>query len=326
VSAAAQPANTKAKYASTPAVSSAVLAHATTPLPLEILRFKKSERQLHWAVAVPFIICYATALVLVTVYNPAPTRAFRAVFSWTHRLSGACLFLLPLWTVLRHRQDFDVHLHNVRTAWRWRLADVKWLFLTGLSIVNKRVVLPDQGKFNAGEKLNFMFLTASYPLFLVTGFLIWLPGVAFASWILHLSLAALATPLVFGHIFMATVNPDTRVGLQGMISGYVNRRWAQHHYRLWYNERFGHLHRPPASEVKPARKPSLVPVQALAAPAPARGATIVPLATSAESTVHNTNNKRVVSFKPNQKNDLTVMSWPPALQPAPATQVVAETE
>ena len=121
----------------------------------------------------------------------------------------------------------------------------------GLSVIDKRVVLPDQGKFNAGEKLNFMFLTASYPLFLLTGFLIWLPGVAFASWILHLSLAALATPLIVGHVFMATVNPDTRVGLQGMITGYVNRHWAQHHYRHWYNEHFGHLHRPPPPEPRP---------------------------------------------------------------------------
>lgn len=260
MSAAAQPANTKARYASTPALPLAVIAHAATPLPNEILRFRKSERQLHWAIAVPFMICYATALVLVAVYNPAPARPFRAFFSWTHRLSGVCLFLLPLWTVLRHRHDFDLYFHNVRTAWRWRVADVKWLLLTGRSIVDKRVELPDQGKFNAGEKLNFMFLTASYPLFLVTGLLIWLPGVAFASWILHLLLAALATPLIFGHVFMATVNPETRVGLRGMTTGHVNRRWAQHHYRLWYNEHFAHLHRPP--------QPEPVPTHAVPAPGP----------------------------------------------------------
>jgi formate dehydrogenase subunit gamma len=326
VSAAAQPANTKAKCAQTPAIPSDVLAHATTPLPLEILRFKKCERQLHWAIAVPFIICYATAVVLVVVYNPAPTRAFRAVFSWTHRLSGACLFLLPLWTVLRHRHEFDVHFHNVRTAWRWTLEDVKWLFLTGLSIVNKRVVLPDQDKFNAGEKLNFMFLTASYPLFLVTGFLIWLPGVAFASWILHLSLAALATPLIVGHIFMATVNPDTRVGLQGMISGYVNRRWAQHHYRLWYNERFGHLHRPPAPDVKPVHKPSLVIVPALAPPAPARAVAVVLVSDGQEPLVHEMNQANVSSFKHKPEKDLSEIYWPPAKPSSPASQVVAETE
>jgi hypothetical protein len=73
----------------------------------------------------------------------------------------------------------------------------------------------------------------------VTGAMMWLPGIAFASWMLHVSLAALATPFVLGHVFMATVNPDTRQGLSGMISGRVDRRWAKHHYGRWYRENFG---------------------------------------------------------------------------------------
>jgi formate dehydrogenase gamma subunit len=254
---------------------------------------------------VPFIICYATALVLVAAYNPDPTRPYRALFSWTHRLSGLCLLFLPLWTVLRHRSDFDLHLQNVRTAWRWRLEDVKWLFLMGMSVIDKRVSLPDQGKFNAGEKLNFMFLTASYPLYIITGVLIWMPGVAFASWILHISLAALATPLMFGHVFMATVNPDTRVGLEGMITGHVDRHWAQHHYRHWYNEHFGHLHRTPIPEDQPALA-SLPPEQAESAfPTPDR----VALALS----------------KQLENKDLHQGTWPPVLRPSPAGQAVPET-
>ena len=88
-----------------------------------------------------------------------------------------------------------------------------------------------------------MVLTATYPLYIVTGLLIWLPGVAFLSWMIHLIMAAMATPLILGHIFMATVNPDTRVGLSGMISGFVDRHWAEHHYRrAGTTSTFGHLH------------------------------------------------------------------------------------
>jgi formate dehydrogenase subunit gamma len=288
---------------------SSATAHARAPLPEEILRFRASERQLHWAIAVPFMTCYVTALVLVAVYNPDPTRPLRALFSWTHRLSGVCLFLLPLWTVLRHRRDFALHFRNVHTVWRWRLEDVKWLFMMGLSMFDKRVELPDQGKFNAGEKLNFMFLTASYPLYIVTGFLIWLPGVAFASWILHLSLAAMATPLILGHVFMATVNPDTRVGLQGMTTGYVNRHWAQHHYRHWYNEHFGHLHKAP--------EPSPEPAMALAA--------IPEVRTETRTLAQTLNNAPVVPIKHRPKKDLPVRGWPGAMQPASPSQAVSET-
>jgi formate dehydrogenase subunit gamma len=284
-------------------------ASARIPLPEEILRFRASERQLHWAIAVPFMVCYTTAIVMVAVYNPAPMRPFRAVFSWIHRLSGVCLFLLPLWTVVRHRYDFALHFRNVHSVWRWRLEDVKWLFLIGLSIFYKRIELPDQGKFNAGEKLNFMFLTASYPLYILTGFLIWLPGVAFASWILHLSMAAMATPLIFGHVFMATVNPDTRIGLPGMISGYVNRHWAQHHYRHWYNEHFGHLHKQP--------EPSPEPVMALAA--------LPEAAIEAPAIVQNVNPDQVVVAKPRPKKDLPIRGWPGAMQPASPSRAVSET-
>lgn len=37
---------------------------------------------------------------------------------------------------------------------------------------------------------------------------------------------------------MALVNPDTRRGLNGMITGSVDRHWASHHYGRWYREHF----------------------------------------------------------------------------------------
>ncbi|MEI6667893.1 MAG: cytochrome b/b6 domain-containing protein [Acidobacteriota bacterium] len=203
---------------------------------------------MHWAIAIPFMVCLGTALVLFAVYNPHPTRPYRAAFSWLHRLSGTCLALLPLWSVVKHRAEWAMHFRNIREVWSWRLADLKWLALMGPSTLNKQIELPDQGKFNAAEKINFMILTATWPLYVLTGVLIWLPGVAFLSWLIHLAMATAAIPLIFGHIFMATVNPDTRVGLSGMISGLVDREWAQHHYRRWYDETFPgtahHAHHP----------------------------------------------------------------------------------
>lgn len=205
----------------------------------EILRFRASERHLHWAIAVPFKVCYLTALILVTVYNPHPHRPLREVVSWVHRLSGVCLALLPPFAIAWHWRDFRTHFHNVRGAWSWSADDVKWLLLVAPAAVTRRVTLPDQGKFNAAEKINLMVLTATYPVYLVTGVTIWFFGPPFVSWLVHFSLAITATPLLLGHVFMATVNPDTRVGLQGMLTGLVDREWARHHYRRWYDEHYG---------------------------------------------------------------------------------------
>jgi formate dehydrogenase gamma subunit len=177
-------------------------------------------------------------LILVIVYNPDPQRPLRAAVSWVHRLSGVCLIVFPLLTLLRNRGDYRIHLDNIRQAWVWALDDLKWLFLSGLAAISSKVKLPEQGKFNAAEKLNFMMVMGTYPLFIVTGVLIWLPDIAFYSWMVHFAMAVVVTPLLVGHIFMATVNPSTRVGLSGMISGFVDRKWARHHYGRWYRENF----------------------------------------------------------------------------------------
>jgi formate dehydrogenase subunit gamma len=110
--------------------------------------------------------------------------------------------------------------------------------MMGLAAVSKRFTLPEQGKFNAAEKINFMTLMSTYPLYILTGLVIWWTDGALLSWLVHFGMAIIATPLIAGHIFMATINPDTRSGLPGMTSGYVDRDWAKHHYTRWYREHF----------------------------------------------------------------------------------------
>ena len=213
----------------------------TEPESDTILRFRVSERWVHWSIAIPFMICFSTALILVLAYNPDPSRPYRALFSWVHRASGVALIVMPLVALIRGRAEWKIHLDNIKQGWVWTIADLKWLTLMGLAAVNKKIQLPEQGKFNAAEKLNFMMVMCTWPMFAVTGVLIWLPGIAFASWMVHLALALIAAPLMLGHIFMATVNPSTRIGLPGMISGFVDRDWARHHYARWYRETFGSL-------------------------------------------------------------------------------------
>jgi len=201
-----------------------------------ILRFRESERLLHWSIAIPFMICWVTALILILVYNPVPTRPLRAVFAVTHRISGLCLVILPLLSLYLKRQDFKIHLHNIKHAWRWSLEDLKWLLLMGLAAINKKIVLPEQGKFNAAEKVNFMLVMLGWAVFTVTGIMMFIQEMPWFPWLVHAFAAFLVTPAMLGHIYMATINPETRTGISGMISGYVERHWAKHHYARWYRE------------------------------------------------------------------------------------------
>ena len=201
-----------------------------------ILRFYRSERWLHWALAAPFLVCFASAMMLVIVYNPDPQRPYRDLFSWLHRVSGLALSVLPLFAISWHHRDLRLHLYNIRQAWIWVLDDIKWLGVLAVSAVNKKAKLPDQGKFNAAEKINFMVLMTTYPLYILTGALMWLTHVAFLAWIFHVLMAFMAGPLVLGHMYMALIDRGGRPGLAGMFTGWVPREWAKHHYRHWYRE------------------------------------------------------------------------------------------
>lgn len=204
----------------------------------EVLRFRVSERRVHWAIAIPFLICYVTALILVVVYNPNPLRPYREVVSWIHRISGLCLLIFPGLAIMRSAGDFSIHFYNIRQAWVWVVADLKWLLLMGLAALFKKIRLPEQGKFNAGQKLNFMMVMSTYPLYILTGLAMWVSGAALLAWLIHVGMAVVATPFILGHIFMATVPRSTRKGLQGMISGFVDSAWAKHHHARWYRESF----------------------------------------------------------------------------------------
>ncbi len=204
----------------------------------QILRFQKSERALHWSIAAPFMVCYVTGMVLLLFYNLHAGGISRQVLSWLHRTAGTAMILFPVLALVRHRRDYRIHFYNIRHAWSWPSCDLKWLALMIPAAASRRIILPEQGKFNAAEKLNFLMVLCTYPLFIATGVLIWMPGRVVLLWIVHVGLALIATPLILGHIYMALINPGTRAGLSGMLSGYVDRHWARHHYRRWYRENF----------------------------------------------------------------------------------------
>ena len=207
-------------------------------MPAKIQRFVASERFVHWALAIPILVLYGTALTMMAYWGEPSPRPVRTVFSWIHLVAALCLIVLPPLALLSGRRDWRVHLANFKEGWRWTSDDIHWLILSPLAAVNHRITLPEQGKFNAAEKLNFMMVSATYPLYICTGVLLWMEGANFIAWIVHLAAAALSSILVVGHIYMAAANPSTRIGLSGMITGWVDREWAKHHYRRWYRERF----------------------------------------------------------------------------------------
>ncbi|MFQ5560808.1 MAG: cytochrome b/b6 domain-containing protein, partial [Nitrospinota bacterium] len=162
----------------------------------------------------------------------------REEISRLHQISGFCLAILPATVLITHCRDFILFFKNIREGWLWTFDDMRWITLMPFSLISGKISLPDEDKFNAGEKINFIMTTVSYLVFSITGFLILTLDDPFIPAVIHVVLAVLTLPVIGGHIFMATINPATRQGLRGMITGYVDREWASHHYRRWFRENF----------------------------------------------------------------------------------------
>jgi len=98
-----------------------------------------------------------------------------------------------------------------------------------------------QGRFNAGQKLNFWLTAAFAVLFAVSGFLLWYgerdTRFRFASTILlHDGLMYAALVLLVGHLYLALIYPRTRHALRGITLGTVREGWAREHHPKWVEE------------------------------------------------------------------------------------------
>jgi cytochrome b subunit of formate dehydrogenase len=198
----------------------------------KMLRLLKADRWIHWSIALPCIVCYLTALILVIIYNPEPSRPFRDIFSWIHRISGVSLVVLPMLAMYYSKHDLRSYVHNINQAWAWTFKDLKCFCLLVLSSISRRALIPKSDRLGTSVvKFNYaaaMILMSSYPFFIITGIFIWITNGTLLFWLIHFVFALMATLLLLGHILMSILNPPTRVALSKKISGFVDRRYMKH--------------------------------------------------------------------------------------------------
>ena len=191
-----------------------------------VRRFSRTERALHWANALGFLVLLASGLVL---YLPslAVLVGRRPLVKDIHFWSGigwvAILVLVPL------AGDRRGILRTAREVDRLDRADLRWL-------LGRRPA--PQGRFNAGQKLNAALTAAYTVLFLASGLLLWLgerdTRFRFASTVvLHDGLMFTALVLLAGHLYLALIHPATRHALRGITLGAVDEDWARRHHPRW---------------------------------------------------------------------------------------------
>lgn len=182
---------------------------------------------MHWLHASAFFVLLGSGLVL---YLPALSTAIsrrplvKAIHIDTAIAWAAALLLVVL---LGDRRGLA---RTLRELDRFDTDDRRWL----------RGRPAPQGRFNAGQKLNFWLTAAFAFLFAASGFLLWYgerdTRFRFASTILlHDGLMYVSLVLLVGHLYLAVIHPTTRHALRGITTGSVDVDWARQHHAKWAN-------------------------------------------------------------------------------------------
>lgn len=206
----------------------------------QVLRFVLGERIAHWNHALTFLLLFFTGFALVARgLSGIVGQEGMLLFSKLHR--GAAWPFTLLTIPILYFTARKTAGQWFRDSFRFDRDDRTFLARFALDFFGLKAELPDQGKFNAGEKINSLLQIFGWPVMVITGWMMVyktaLPQ-ALMQWVIpiHSFTALLLGCAVIGHIYLATLHPHSRTGLSGMFSGWVDAKWARAHYRKWYDE------------------------------------------------------------------------------------------
>ena len=150
------------------------------------------------------------------------------MYGW--HLTSAGILLLGVAAVARRgvRRALSRAGRQLRTI---DALDRAWLASAPAAVLRGRPQ-PPAGRFNAGQKVNFVLDSLLLASLFISGVGLVLTGQP-ATPIFkaaHIASAFLSIVLVVGHLYMALINPGTRPALSGIISGKVDRAWLRKHH------------------------------------------------------------------------------------------------
>ena len=201
--------------------------------PRDLQRYSAGERANHWVVGICFILLALSGLAF---FHPA-------FFPLTQLFGGG-----PLTRILHPYIGVVMMLFFIMMFLRfWRLnvmeqRDVEWLKNVNKMIDGNDHDMPEQGKYNGGQKVLFWGLVVGMLALTASGVAMWrawlhLPVdmVRVAS-VVHAAAAVWMIGLIIMHVYAAIW---TRGTIRAMLYGTVTRAWAKQHHRGWYRKMTG---------------------------------------------------------------------------------------
>jgi len=194
-----------------------------------LARFSRAERAIHHVTALLMLTCLVTAALL---YVPSLATAvgrrdlIKPIHVW-------CGFALPVPVLLGLvSRAFRGDLRRLN---RFGPHDREWLTRRDRRYVMEGRGIVPVGKFNAGQKLNASFTAGAILVMLATGTMLTFPGPWPDNWrtgatFVHDWLFLAIVVVTLGHLWYAL---SDRGALVGMLTGRVDRAWAERHHAGW---------------------------------------------------------------------------------------------
>ena len=196
----------------------------------KLRRFVAPELVLHWVNAVPFLILMLTGGgMLLSRFIHIEPKWFSILFT-THKICAvAWLIGVPASVLMRAKLHWQQHLRSMLS---WGPGDLVWMVQSIRSLYDKNAVVPDAGRFNTGQKINACLVIMYFVGFSSTGLVMLWKASILAPWYLHTMLFFASMGSVGGHLFLALVNPSTRIALAGIFHGWAPIEYIEHHHPL----------------------------------------------------------------------------------------------
>ncbi len=200
---------------------------------IEVERFSRFDRFVHWLTAVPFVYLFLSGLGMYSSKFSwlLPFLGGREFSPWLHKWAGVVFAIGVFLMFIRWAKDFMLDSD-----------DIQWLSNVKHYIKGEEEKLPEAGKYNAGQKVFGWLVFIGGAVFLITGIVMWFPE-SFTPAIVRLSILLHEIAfIVVGagfivHVYMGTIGVPG--SLSSMITGKVSALWAMAHHPKWFRQIMG---------------------------------------------------------------------------------------
>jgi len=203
-----------------------------------VRRYKRGTIWFHWAYVAASMVLFITGIFLFVpgwgvVAQDSITRVI-------HKVAAVIFVAAPVvYFVTKPRMAIYV----TKEVLTWGKEDLAWLraapdYYFGGPEEN----MPPQGYTNPGQKMWQIIVLVSFPVFVVTGFIMWMlkcvvtPTVFQWCLVIH-GIAFVVTGLMLMvHVYLGAVHPRMTESMHAMRTGEISEEYAKSHYGNWYAE------------------------------------------------------------------------------------------